>query len=54
MKCYIIVILEDGDAILSTRKQFPTREAAEKHLEGYAECWRKVAIIVECPLGLTY
>jgi len=54
MKCYIIVIMEDEGAILSTRKQFPTKEAAEKHLQGYAECWQEKALIVECPKGLTY
>ena len=57
MKSYIIVIREgeeEWDAILSTRKTFPTREAAREYTKGYAQCWQDKALIVECPKGLTY
>lgn len=52
--CYIIITIEDEDAFLATRKRFPTKEAAEEHMKGWAECWLKIAIIVKCPHGLEY
>ena len=52
--CYIIITIEDGEAILATRKRFPTPEAAEEYMRGWADCWRKIAMIVKCHKGLDY
>ena len=55
MKCFIIVIMEEGELpVVGTRKQFPTEVDAREYIKGYSDYWQERSIVVECPHGLTY